>query len=87
MAWTVEFSEGAQHDFARIATTVQRDVIRYLERVTAHDNPRDFGKPLRGDKAGVWRYRTGKFRILCRLEDQRLVVLVLAVGKRDEIYD
>jgi mRNA interferase RelE/StbE len=49
-------------------------------------NPRQFGRGLVGNKAGLWRYRIQDYRIICRLEDQRLVVLVVAVGHRKEIY-
>jgi mRNA interferase RelE/StbE len=51
------------------------------------NNPRDFGRGLVGDKAGLWRYRIGDYRVVCRLENNRLVVFVLEVGHRKEIYD
>jgi mRNA interferase RelE/StbE len=56
------------------------------ERIATDADPRRFGKPLIGDKAGLWRYRVGDFRLVCRIEDERLVVLVLAVGHRREVY-
>ena len=49
-------------------------------------NPRQLGRGLVGNKAGLWRYRIQDYRIICRLEDKRLVVLVVAVGHRKEIY-
>jgi len=45
------------------------------------------GKPLIGKKAGLWRYRVGDHRIVCRIEDARVVVLVIAVGHRSKVYD
>jgi len=51
------------------------------------ENPRNFGKQLSGDKAGLWRYRIEDFRVICRLQDDTLVVLVVAVGHRKEVYD
>nr|CBI77786.1 conserved hypothetical protein [Bartonella rochalimae ATCC BAA-1498] len=47
---------------------------------------RAIGKPLRGQLSGLWRYRVGDYRILCDLYDKELVVLVLAVGHRKNIY-
>ena len=87
MAWTVEFQKSAANQLRALDSAVQRRIVRYLrERVLAADNPRKFGKALTGDKGGLWRYRVGNYRIICKLEDDRLVVLVLEVGHRRGIY-
>ena len=49
--------------------------------------PKRFGKPLKGDKTGIWRYRFGDYRILCYLKDKIMTVLVLDIGNRKDIYD
>ena len=51
------------------------------------ENPRVHGKGLVGDKSGQWRYRVGDYRIICEIEDEEIVILVLEVGHRREIYD
>ena len=56
------------------------------ERMEGTENPRARGKPLKGDKAGVWRYRMGGYRILCHLDDNTLVVFVVSAGHRKEVY-
>lgn len=88
MKWTLIFDSKATKQFKKLAATSQKAIQRYLETtvLTATD-PRDFGKPLRHDKKGIWRYRVDKYRILCRMEENRLVILVIEVGKRDRIYD
>nr|WP_236829021.1 type II toxin-antitoxin system RelE/ParE family toxin [Bartonella schoenbuchensis] len=50
------------------------------------EDVRVVGKPLRGPLSGLWRYRVGDYRILCDLHDKELLVLVLAVGHRKNIY-
>ena len=58
-----------------------------IERVASPGNPRELGRPLRGSRfVGVWRYRVGDFRVLCQIDDQRVVVLVIGVGHRREVY-
>lgn len=52
----------------------------------ASQDPYQFGKPLKGDRSGIWRYRVGDYRILCQIENQALIVLVVAVGHRKNIY-
>jgi mRNA interferase RelE/StbE len=87
LAWAIEFDLDAAKEFRKLDRTVQLAIRKYLrERIDTDDDPRRFGKPLIGDKSGLWRYRVGDFRLVCRIEDERLVVLVLAVGHRKEVY-
>ena len=51
------------------------------------DDPRVHGKGLTANRSGQWRYRIGDYRLICMIEDDRLVILALAVGHRSEIYD
>ena len=50
------------------------------------ENPRIFGKGLSADKAGLWRYRIGDYRLICEIIDEKLVILALAAGHRKDIY-
>jgi mRNA interferase RelE/StbE len=56
------------------------------ERVAVADSPRNFGRALRHDKFGLWRYRVRDFRIICELHETRQVVLVVGVGHRKDVY-
>jgi len=63
-------------------------ILVYVDyRVATANDPRDFGKPLRASKFGLWRYRVRDYRIICELQEKRLVVLVVAVGHRSTIYE
>jgi len=57
------------------------------QRVALAANPRDFGEALTSTFAGLWRYRIGDYRVICRLEDARLVVLVVRIGHRRDVYE
>jgi mRNA interferase RelE/StbE len=86
--WTVEFDDRARRELRKLDTTIQLTILRYLrERIIGASDPRRFGKPLRRNLAGLWRYRVGDYRLICRLEKDRLVVLVLQVGHRREVYE
>jgi len=88
LAWTIEFDEKAERDLAGLDKSVQREIRRYLrERIAPLVDPTVFGKPLRHEYSGVWRYRVRDYRILCRIEDEHLIVLVIAVGHRDGVYE
>lgn len=87
MIWTVEFTQDAAKDIRRLDHPVRQQILRYLrERIAIDEDPRRFGKILTGDKQGLWRYRVGDYRLICSLEDEKLVVLVLRVAHRRHVY-
>ena len=88
MAWKVELSAEAARELGKLDAQPARRILKFLhERVAALDNPRSIGKALRGSRLGeFWKYRVGPYRLICKIEDDRLIVLVLRVGHRKEIY-
>lgn len=87
MAWTVEVSDYAEKQLRKLDKPIQKRLLDWLEdRIEGCKNPRHFGEPLRGERAGLWRYRIGDYRVICEIQDKQLVVLALAVGHRREIY-
>ncbi len=87
MAWTVEISDIAERQLKKLDRSTQKRIIDWLDdRLEGCKNPRHFGEPLKGDHAGFWRYRVGDYRIICDIIDETIIVLVLTVGHRREIY-
>lgn len=87
MTWKVEFLEGAAHSLAKLDKEDQRRILRFVrERLEGEENPRRIGKSMQGNHAGRWRYRVGDYRLICNIEDGKLLVLVLALGHRREVY-
>ncbi len=86
--WKVELDKAAEHDLDKFDPQVTRRIERFLyERVATLDNPRLIGEALHGSKLGeFWKYRVGDYRIICKIEDNILRVLVVAVGHRREVY-
>lgn len=88
MAWRVEFDPDAVKDLKKLDKQSQARILDFLrERLARLDNPRELGEPLAGSKLGnYWKYRVGDWRLICDLQDQRIVVRVLRVGNRREVY-
>ena len=92
MAWRIEFDAGALKDLHGLDRQVARRITRFLrERLAQMEDPRGLGAPLRssaGDPGAVplWRYRVGDWRVVARIEDDVLRVLVLRVAHRREVY-
>jgi mRNA interferase RelE/StbE len=85
--WRVEFDRAAVRDLRKLGADAEARVLRYLrERIAGSENPRRLGHALTGDHKGLWRYRIGDYRIVAAMEDDRFVVLVVAIGHRREVY-
>ena len=88
MAWTVEVSESALRELDKLDPQHARRILKFLDdRVAGSDDPRAEGQALQGAKLGeFWKYRVGDYRLICKIVDERLIVLVLRIGHRREIY-
>jgi len=87
MAWKVEVSPIAHKQLEKLDKPIARRIFKFLyERVEKLDDPRQIGERLQGTLREFWRYRVGDYRIICSLEHERLVVLVLRVGHRRAVY-
>lgn len=86
MAWTIEVSEKAVRALRKMDKRVARRIRDELSEIAGLEDPRSRGKALTGNLAGVWRYRVGDYRILCDIEDGVLVILVVDVAHRREVY-
>jgi mRNA interferase RelE/StbE len=85
--WRVEFDRAAVRDLHKLGADAEGRILRYLrERIAGSTDPRRIGHPLTGDRKGLWRYRIGDYRVVASIEDNRFVVLVVAIGHRREVY-
>ena len=88
MNWVYRVDERALRELKKLGHQAQRDIIAYLDaRVAGSADPRRFGKALRTNLAGLWRYRVGDHRVICQIKEKELLVLVVGVGHRKHIYE
>jgi mRNA interferase RelE/StbE len=88
VAWTIEYDLAARKHIEKLDALTRKRLRNFLEiRIAGLENPRQSGQALQGSALGqFWRYRVGDYRIICDLQDQRLVVLVIGIGHRQEVY-
>lgn len=87
MAWTIEVSKAARKQLDALTPIARARIIAYLEtRVLTAPDPRQLATRLVGEDSPNWRYRVGDHRIVVRFEDQRMVILVVRVAHRREVY-
>ena len=82
----VVFSDKAEKQFLRLDKAVQTQIKRFVLKLQELKDPRERGKRLVGNFSGFWRYRVGDYRILCRIQDDALEILVVDVGHRRNVY-
>lgn len=91
MTWDYNFTSKARKELKKLGHEPSRKIIEFLdERVAGDENPRRFGKSLKGDLGDLgdyWRYRVENYRILCEIKDGLCVVLVVKLGHRSDVYD
>jgi mRNA interferase RelE/StbE len=87
LAWTIELTESAKKQLHKMDSSQAKRIIHFLhQRIESSVDPRQTGKPLSGTLAGLWRYRVGDYRLVCELRDEVLVVLVVNIKHRREVY-
>lgn len=88
MAWKLEFGSLAQKNLDQLDPQVARRILKFRgERIVPLDDPRSVGEALKGSRLGeFWKYRVGDYRIIARIEDDAVKILVIRIGNRREVY-
>ena len=82
----IVFSEKAEKQFLKLDHPIQKQIQKFVKRLEQTKNPRETGKMLVGHLLGFWRYRVGNYRLICRIQDKELVIIVVEVGHRRKVY-
>ena len=86
MAWRIEYTDTARTQLRKLDRSTARRILDYMDHRVATEDPRRVGHPLTGPLGKLWRYRVGRFRVVCDLQDEAVRVLVVRIGRRDEVY-
>ncbi len=86
MKWTVTVGNKALKNLQKLSKPVKDQIDAFILKLESLENPRILGKSLQGNLNDYWCYRVGDYRLICEIKDNQLVVLVVAIGHRREIY-
>jgi mRNA interferase RelE/StbE len=87
LAWRIEYTDSARQQLRHLDKQTAQRILDYMdERIAPLEGPRTAGKALAGPLGELWRYRVGGYRIICDIQDGALLVLVVRIGKRGEVY-
>lgn len=88
MSYEIKLSDVALKNLRKMDISARKQILVYLRDVLAKvENPRLLGKALTGNLKGFWRYRTGHFRIICKIDGGQLVILILKIAHRKDVYE
>ena len=86
--WKINIEDDALKIFKKLDKPIRNQILKYFDKIiSSNENPKSFGKPLVANRSGLWRYRVGDYRIICDIKDSELLILVLEIGHRSEIYE
>ncbi|MCI9129427.1 MAG: type II toxin-antitoxin system RelE/ParE family toxin [Eggerthellaceae bacterium] len=87
MSWRLGFSKKADKQLSKLNPGVSRVLVSWLlKHLDNCEDPRAYGKPLKGPLSSLWRYRIGDYRVLCEIRDEELLVLAIEIGHRRDVY-
>lgn len=88
MSYSIETTARFNKEFKKLDKYTQRMIKGWIEKnLVGEENPRRHGKGLTANRSGQWCYRIGDYRLLCHIDDGKLIILALSVGHRREIYE
>lgn len=88
MAWQIDFAESATKQLRKLDSVIAQRILKFLRDRVAHlDDPRSIGEALRGKELGTfWKYRVGDWRIIANIDDGVMLITVIRLGNRREVY-
>ena len=85
--WTISLTATARKALKKLPRADAAKINSYLtERIATRENPRELGHALVGPLKGYWRYRVEDYRLVVSIKDQELMILVIMIGDRKEVY-
>lgn len=88
MSYRVETTARFDREFKKLDRYTQKMLKGWIEKnLVGTDDPRRHRKGLTANRSGQWRYRVGDYRLICQIDDGKLVILALCVGHRRDVYE
>ena len=88
MKYKVILAEKARKALKKLDKQTSSLIIGWIEKnLEGCENPRIHGKGLTSNRSGQWRYRIGDYRLICEIQDKKIIIYVLEVGHRKKIYN
>jgi mRNA interferase RelE/StbE len=86
LPYSIVWTNKAAAEYGKLDNSVRKQIDKYLDKLRISDDPRNMGKALSADLSGLWRYRIGDYRLVVKIDNAELIVLVVSVKHRSSVY-
>lgn len=83
--YKVAYLNSVEEDLKKLDKATARKILNRIETYLACD-PKELGKPLKGEFQGYWRYRWGNYRVIYKISEREILILVLRISNRKDVY-
>ncbi|MBM3243461.1 MAG: type II toxin-antitoxin system RelE/ParE family toxin [Candidatus Omnitrophica bacterium] len=85
MVYKVVYLNSVEEDLKKLDKATARKILNRIETYLACD-PKELGKPLKGEFQGYWRYRWGNYRVIYKISEREILILILRISNRKDVY-
>lgn len=87
MTWTIKLSQKTAKVIQKLDSETKQKIQHFINEILPNlDNPRQIGKALQGNLKGLWRYRVNNYRLIVQIKDNELIILIVEIGHRKDVY-
>ena len=86
MVYKIEWKKEALKELEKLDNSIKIQISKFIDKLQKAESPKMLGKPLKDNLAGYWGYRVGNYRIIAEILDDKLVILIVDIGHRKEVY-
>jgi mRNA interferase RelE/StbE len=83
--YKVAYLDSVEQDLKRLDKAIAKKILKRIETYLACD-PKELGKPLKGEFQGYWRYRWGDYRVIYKISEREILIIVLRISNRKDVY-
>ena len=83
--YKVAYLDSVEEDLKKLDKAIARKILTRIETYLACD-PRELGKPLKGEFGGYWLYRWGDYRVIYKISEREILIIVLRISNRKDVY-
>lgn len=88
MGYHVSFTTSALKQLKKLDKHTASLILGWIRKnLEGCTDPRQHGKGLAADRSGQWRYRIGDYRVLAEIQEDKVVIMVVSIGHRSEVYN
>ncbi len=83
--YKVAYLDSVEEDLKKLDKSTVRKILNRIETYLVCD-PKELGKPLKGEFQGYWRYRWGDYRVIYKISEREILIIVLRISNRKDVY-